>query len=188
MSKQAEKYYLKNIGAAGIEHAFNKPFSDPQCGLYFAQLGAVLTLLPETPAHLLDMGCGTGWTSWIFAKRGYDVTGVDISEDMIHYARLNAERYGLDNARFIAGDYENTELESEFDCAVFYDSLHHAVDPESALRMVYRALKPNGICITSEPGVGHTRKGKGAADDVLESPSSRLRRARSSVAGRSTAT
>jgi hypothetical protein len=38
---------------------------------------------------------------------------------------------------------------------VFYDSLHHAVDESAALRAVYRALKPGGVCITSEPGTGH---------------------------------
>jgi len=164
MSKQAEKDYLKNIGVAGIEHAFNKPFSDPLCGLYFAELGAIFTLLPEPPGRLLDMGCGTGWTSWMFARRGYDVTGMDISEDMILYARLNAERYSLPNAVFVAGDYEDSAFNAEFDCAVFYDSLHHAIDPERALQTVYRALKPNGICITSEPGAGHSRKGKAAAE------------------------
>ena len=164
MSKQAERDYLKNIGAAGIDHAFNKPFSDAQCGLYLSQLGAVFTLLPEPPGRLLDMGCGTGWTSWMFAKRGYDVTGMDISEDMIRYARLNAERYQLDNAVFVAGDYEDSAFETEFDCAVFYDSLHHAIDPDRAIQTVYRALKPNGVCITSEPGAGHSHKGKAAAD------------------------
>jgi SAM-dependent methyltransferase len=164
MTKQAEKDYLKNIGEAGIEHAFDKPFSDALCGLYFAQLGAIFTLLPEPPARLLDMGCGTGWTSWMFAKRGYDVTGMDISEDMIHYARLNAERYSLPNARFVAGDYEDAAFDSEFDCAVFYDSLHHAEDPLRAIQTVHRALKPDGICITSEPGAGHSHKGRAAAE------------------------
>jgi ubiquinone/menaquinone biosynthesis C-methylase UbiE len=164
MSKQAEKDYLKNIGAVGIEHAVNKPFSDPLCGLYFAQLGAVFTLLPDPPGRLLDMGCGTGWTSWMFAKRGYDVTGVDIAEDMIDCARRNGERYALDNVRFFAGDYEDIVFDSEFDCVVFYDSLHHAIDPELAIRTAYRALKPNGICVTSEPGAGHARKGRAAAE------------------------
>src|SRR5207249_3650157 len=44
-----------------------------------------------------------------------------------------------------------------FDCAVFYSSLHHAVDEVEALRMVYHALKPGGVCITSEPGEGHAQ-------------------------------
>src|SRR5262249_40316386 len=43
----------------------------------------------------------------------------------------------------------------EFDSAVFYDSLHHAVDESAALRGAYRALRPGGVCVTSEPGAGH---------------------------------
>src|SRR5262249_32983665 len=38
-----------------------------------------------------------------------------------------------------------------------FDSLHHAVDEMGAVRMVYRALKPAGICVTSEPGKGHAK-------------------------------
>ncbi len=47
--------------------------------------------------------------------------------------------------------------EPAFDIAVFYDALHHAVDEEAALRMAFQALKPGGVCVTSEPGRGHTR-------------------------------
>ena len=39
--------------------------------------------LPDPPARILDMGCGGGWTSIFFAKRGYEVVGQDISQDMI---------------------------------------------------------------------------------------------------------
>jgi hypothetical protein len=38
------------------------------------------------------------------------------------------------------------------------------VDPLRAIQTVYRALKPNGVCITSEPGAGHSHKGKAAAE------------------------
>jgi ubiquinone/menaquinone biosynthesis C-methylase UbiE len=54
-------------------------------------------------------------------------------------------------------------LYGEFDCAVFYSSLHHAVDEEQALRMVYRCLKPGGTCITSEPGKGHGQSAEALA-------------------------
>jgi SAM-dependent methyltransferase len=56
---------------------------------------------------------------------------------------------------FIVSDYESLGMEEQFDCAVFYDSLHHAVDENTALKGVYRALKPGGVCITVEPGKGH---------------------------------
>lgn len=165
MPKQGEINYLKNIGLDGIHHAAHKPFSDPECGKYLIQLGAILSLLPPPPGRLLDLGAGTGWTSCFFARRGYEVVGQDICADMIYHARLNKEQYGVgDNLSFVIGDYEDLHYEDEFDCAVFFDALHHAVNEEEALRTVFRALRPGGVCLTSEPGVGHGRKSRAVSD------------------------
>ncbi|MFH1369558.1 MAG: class I SAM-dependent methyltransferase [Elusimicrobiota bacterium] len=157
MPKQGEIDYLKNIGKEGVNHASNKPYSDENCGKYFMDLGVVFQLLPPPPAKLLDLGCGTGWTSCIFAKRGYEVTGQDIAADMIDCANSNKERERIANIKFIVSDYEDMRFDSEFDCAVFYDSLHHAVNEETALKMVYKALKPGGICVAVEPGKNHDK-------------------------------
>jgi SAM-dependent methyltransferase len=155
MAKQGEIEYLSNIGEAGVRHAVGKPFSDPGCPNYLMELGAIFHLLPQPPGRLLDLGCGTGWTSLFYARRGFDVVGVDIAADMIHQADLCRDREELDNLRFVVSDYEEMGFEEEFDAAVFVDALHHAVDEELAIRMVYKALKPGGVCITSEPGKGH---------------------------------
>ncbi|HYV37655.1 MAG TPA: class I SAM-dependent methyltransferase [Gemmataceae bacterium] len=155
MAKQGEIDYLRNIGQDGIRHAVHKPFSDPECGKYLSELGAVFTLLPPPPARLLDIGCGTGWTSRFFAKRGYEVVGIDIAPDMVFHAQEAAQDEGLTNLSFQACDYEDVTFREEFDCAVFFDSLHHAVDEQQAVVMAFRALKPGGICVTSEPGTGH---------------------------------
>jgi ubiquinone/menaquinone biosynthesis C-methylase UbiE len=157
MAKQAEIDYVKNMPTGGIEHALNKPFSDPHCANYLMELGAVMALLPPAPSRLLDLGCGTGWTSCFFAKHGYQVTGQDIAPDMIHYAKINRDREQLANLNFIVSDYESMAYTDEFDCAVFFDALHHAEDEMQAIQRVYQALKPGGICVTSEPGVGHSR-------------------------------
>jgi SAM-dependent methyltransferase len=58
----------------------------------------------------------------------------------------------------VVSDYEGLQFESEFDCAVFFDALHHAVDEEEAVRQAYRALKPGGVCVTVEPGRGHAQQ------------------------------
>jgi ubiquinone/menaquinone biosynthesis C-methylase UbiE len=155
MPKIGEIEYLKRLGAAGIRHAVNKPFSDRYCGFNLTQMGAIFSLLPPPPVRLLDLGCGTGWTSVFFARAGYEVVGVDIASDMIYYAEENRRKAGLENLHFVVCDYEELSFREEFDCAVFYDSLHHAVDERLAIQKAFQALRPTGLCLTSEPGKGH---------------------------------
>ena len=57
----------------------------------------------------------------------------------------------------MASDYESLEFADHFDCAVFFDCLHHAEDEKAAIHSAWRALKPGGLLITHEPGVGHSR-------------------------------
>ncbi|WP_440222454.1 class I SAM-dependent methyltransferase [Dokdonella sp. MW10] len=155
MAKQGEIDYVARIGEGGAAHAQGKPFSDADCGRMLADLGGVFMVLPPAPARLLDLGCGSGWTSVFFARRGYDVTGQDIAPDMIALAEANRAAAGVDNLAFTVCDYESLGFTDTFDAAVFYDALHHAEDPHAALAGVYKALKPGGVLVTIEPGVGH---------------------------------
>jgi ubiquinone/menaquinone biosynthesis C-methylase UbiE len=157
MPRQGEIEYLKSIGAERARHALGKPFSDANCGTYLTEVGAFISLLPPPPRRLLDLACGTGWTSVFFAKMGYDVTALDLAPDMIAAAEINKSSYGVDNISFSVGDYENLTYDNEFDCVTIYDALHHAEDELAVLRGAYRALKPGGGCVTSEPGRGHTK-------------------------------
>jgi ubiquinone/menaquinone biosynthesis C-methylase UbiE len=158
MGKAGEINYLRTIGEGHAGHAANKPFSDVACHAYLINIGGVMSLLPPPPAAVLDMGCGTGWTSVFLAKRGYDVTGIDIAPDMIFHANVNKQRAQLANLRFLAADYDELSFDGTFDAVVFYDALHHAIDEKQAIRAAYRALKPEGICLTSEPGREHSRQ------------------------------
>lgn len=161
MPKAGEITYFERIGEAGRRHSLRKPFSKGQraegttCGDHLMGFGGLATLLHPTPSRLLDLGCGTGWTSCFFTRMGYEVVGQDISEQAIELAREFAAAEELDDLNFIAGDYESLDYENCFDNAVFFDSLHHSVDERQALESVYRALRPGGICVTREPGVGH---------------------------------
>jgi SAM-dependent methyltransferase len=155
--KQGEIDYIKSIGEAGARHAYDKPFSDATCAKNLIDVGVILSLLPPPPSRLLDLGCGTGWTSVFFAKRGYSVLGQDIAPDMIELAYRNKRRHGVEQLEFVVSDYESMPFESEFDGAVFYDALHHAEDEAAAVKAVWRALKPGGVLITHEPGTGHSK-------------------------------
>jgi len=122
------------------------------------EVGAVLLLLPPPPARVLECGCGAGWLSYILAKSGYDVVGQDVSTQAIELARSRPMFHTLPKPpTFISSDFEELPFEEEFDAAVFFDSLHHSMDMRLAIGRVYRALKPGGVMIASEPGVGHAR-------------------------------
>lgn len=157
MPKQGEIDYLKNIHPLSVEQARTKPFSDPRCSRHLMDLGMIMSLLPDHWIRILDIGVGTGWTSLFYAKRGYGVVGQDIAPDMIALANENKVREGLTNVDFVVGDFEEMPFRDEFDVAIFYDSLHHAVDEAAALAKAYAALKPGGMCITVEPGEGHSQ-------------------------------
>lgn len=155
MPKQGEIDYVAKLAPAEIAHVLNKPFSDAKCGQYLMDVGLILSLLPAPPARLLDLGVGPGWTSLLFAQRGYDVVGMDLAPAMIELARENQVRAGVMNLQFLVGDYETFAEQPSFDIAVFYDALHHAEGEERALAAVWLALKAGGVCVTAEPGEEH---------------------------------
>lgn len=158
MTKQAEIDYMDNIGEEMVKHAVTKPYSDSNRGGLLMEIGAVLALMPPPPVRVLECGCGTGWTCCLLAKCGYEVTGLDIAPRMIEYAELNRQREGIENLTFLAADFEDCLFDSEFDCVLFFGSLHHSEDEDAALAAAYRALKPGGAFIASEPGLGHEKR------------------------------
>jgi SAM-dependent methyltransferase len=97
-------------------------------------------------AHILDLCCGTGQLPRLLVERGYRVTGIDGSEEMLRYARKNAPR-----ATFIAADARAFELPERCDAAIStYDSLNHvmSLDELSAVfRHVYAALNSGGCFV-----------------------------------------
>ena len=69
------------------------------------------TPLGQDNRHLLDVCCGTGQLAVHFLERGYKVTGLDLSDEMLHYARQNAASYvERGRARFVQGDAADFEL------------------------------------------------------------------------------
>ena len=64
--------------------------------------------------RILDLACGFGRHSLEFARRGYEVTGVDITPEYIRYATEQAGKEKL-NAEFICRDIRDISFENEFD-------------------------------------------------------------------------
>lgn len=65
--------------------------------------------------RILDLACGFGRHALEFAKRGFDVVGIDITEDYIRDARKTAQEMNLNNVTFICSDIRDVSFENEFD-------------------------------------------------------------------------
>lgn len=102
-----------------------------------------------TPGKLLDLGCGTGRLGLHFAARGYDCTGVDLSEEMLAQARANTKAAGL-KVQWVKGNLvELTKLpEQSFDfAACLFSTLGMVRGAESRAKVLanaHRLLKPGG--------------------------------------------
>jgi SAM-dependent methyltransferase len=96
--------------------------------------------------RLLDVPCGNGRHSLELARRGCQVTGVDISEEFIAEAIAQAKALRV-RAEFIPGDVRRLSLRSEFDGAFCMgNSFGYFEFPDmiAFVRGVARALKPGG--------------------------------------------
>lgn len=68
-------------------------------------------------ASVLDLGCGTGRHSIELARRGYQLTGVDISPGMLAVARQNAEKAGV-SINFVESPAQDFSTDQRFDAAI----------------------------------------------------------------------
>lgn len=105
-----------------------------------------------TPELVLDLGCGTGRMTLELARRGYDMTGVDISPEMLDIARESAEAEGLsDKMLWLCQDMTEFELYGTVDLTVScLDCINHLTTRASldkCLSLVHNYLIPNGLFI-----------------------------------------
>lgn len=102
------------------------------------------------PQLILDLGCGTGRMTLELARRGYDMTGVDASEEMLNVARDAAEREHRQNdILLLCQDMTEFELYGTVDVAVScLDCLNHLTEPrdlDRCLSLVHNYLIPDGL-------------------------------------------
>src|SRR4051794_38434863 len=83
-----------------------------------AEVDFFLNLFPlSRGAAILDVGCGTGRHSVELAKRGFKVTGLDLSEGMLKVARRRAEEAGVE-VEFVQRDATDFSFDRSFDAAI----------------------------------------------------------------------
>ena len=114
-----------------------------------AFLETLLAHLGRRPETVVDLACGTGSLSLLLVGRGYAVTSVDASPEMLTEAYGKAVELEGNRPLFICQRMERLELPEAVDCVVCcLDSLNYVTDPadcRETFRRVYESLRPGGV-------------------------------------------
>lgn len=104
-----------------------------------AKIRSLLSLNGVDGGLLLDLGCGTGTLSFLLEKYGYDIIGIDPSEDMLAVA--NEKKYEENSgAMFLCQGMEELDLYGTIDCAVCsLDTINH-VDSLEKIRDAFKKV------------------------------------------------
>lgn len=97
---------------------------------------------------VLDIACGTGIVTCMFAKYAKNVVGLDITKEMIAQAIKTQNENSLTNMKFDLGTVENLPYENDsFDIVFTRYSFHHFLDTKKVFEEMLRVCKPNGKII-----------------------------------------
>lgn len=103
----------------------------------------LLKLMP--PLIIADLGAGEGTLSQLLAQRAKKVIAVDNSEKMVAYGAELAQKHGFTNLEYRLGDIEAPPITPlSVDLVFLSQALHHAQNPEKALKAAQAILKPGG--------------------------------------------
>lgn len=101
-------------------------------------------------SHVVDCACGTGLLSIRLAKYGYQVTGLDISEDMLMQAAINARNAGQ-RIQFVRMDMRSIALHRPADAIISTcDGVNYLTDISelnSFFSKAYNIIRPNGLIL-----------------------------------------
>lgn len=139
---------------AAIYREFARFYASGPYPEYSRRMAELLPAVPERsgakPRTLLDLACGEGTFAVLMAQQSLKVTGVDVSPEMLRFAREKAEEAGVE-LRFIEQDMRALSLPEKFDLVTcWYDSLNYLLEWEELAQTfadVARVLKPGGLFV-----------------------------------------
>ena len=127
---------------------------------------------------VLDLACGTGKLTLLLREKGYDMTGVDLSEDMLCVAREECYERGIGDILWLCQDMTAFELYGTVDaCVCSLDSINYLTklaDVKKCFSLVYNYLVPDGIFVFDINTPARFQRVYGNNDYVLENNGSLL--------------
>ena len=107
------------------------------------------------PKTVCDFGCGAGETSTELAQLGCEVTGIDVSPELIGLCQRRAALDKVsDRCTFLLADVASPELSRQagtFDLVFVQAVLHHLANVTAGLASIRNLLKPGGHVVLQEP-------------------------------------
>src|SRR5579863_8975312 len=100
--------------------------------------------------RVLEIGCGTGMFTEMFAATGATIVAVDISPKLLQKAL--ARRLPTDQVTFYERRFEECQVEGPFDAVIGSSILHH-LEIDSAISRIKELLKPGGRVSFAEPNM-----------------------------------
>ncbi|MHA7600103.1 bifunctional 2-polyprenyl-6-hydroxyphenol methylase/3-demethylubiquinol 3-O-methyltransferase UbiG [Alicycliphilus denitrificans] len=103
-------------------------------------------LSPLEGQRVLDVGCGGGILSDSMARKGAEVTGIDLADKALRVARLHALEAQTPRVQYREISVEELAQESpgSFDTVTCMEMLEHVPDPQSVVTACARLVKPGG--------------------------------------------
>jgi ubiquinone/menaquinone biosynthesis C-methylase UbiE len=112
-------------------------------------LALIDSMMPAASiVRVLDIGCGTGNLTLKYLGRGYHVTALDISSEMIAILKSKVAPTDLNRTEFLVGDAEDIlakEAKFGWDIISFSAVLHHLPDYKNVLAQALKQLRSGGI-------------------------------------------
>lgn len=113
-------------------------------------IGLIIQKYLPTANQVLDICCGTGSHALVLAENGYDVTGVDLSAEMLDIAKIKTKACHK-NIKFAPGNMFDLKYSQAFDIAYCFGTtlmmLTTFQEFSRFLTSVKKALKPDGLLI-----------------------------------------
>lgn len=136
--------------------SFNRPMFAGELAGWVRALPDVAARLNFSDARVLDVGCGTGWSSITLAREfpRIRVHGIDLDEASIAEARTHARAAGVaDRVTFSVQDAAELPAQAPVDLACVFEALHDMGRPVEVLRRVRAALALGGAVLIGDERV-----------------------------------